>query len=83
MYGRASIVTAVHRNALVVNAAAVQVSNGQHVVYVLQGDRVKRVVLQVGVDGGNWLEIAAGLARGDEIVTAARTGSPMARWSGW
>lgn len=70
MYGRAAIVTAVHRDALVVSASSAQVSNGAYVVYVLRGDRVKRAVVQVGVDGGTWLEVTAGLARGDELVTA-------------
>jgi membrane fusion protein, multidrug efflux system len=32
--------------------------------------RVKRVPVQVGVDGGDWLEIVAGLGPSDEIVTA-------------
>lgn len=32
--------------------------------------KVRRVELQVGVDGGDWLEITAGLRPGDEIVTA-------------
>jgi multidrug efflux pump subunit AcrA (membrane-fusion protein) len=32
--------------------------------------RVKRVPVQIGVDGGDWLEIVAGLGPGDEIVTA-------------
>jgi hypothetical protein len=31
---------------------------------------VKRTVIDVGVDGGTWLEAVGGLARGDEIVTA-------------
>jgi membrane fusion protein, multidrug efflux system len=70
MYGRASIVTAVHRDALVVSASSAQVSSDRHVVYVVKGDRVKRTEIQVGVDGGTWLEVAGGLARGDEIVTA-------------
>jgi RND family efflux transporter MFP subunit len=70
MYGRASIVTAVHRDALVVPASAVQISNDQYVLFVLRGDRVQRTVVQAGVDGGTWLEVIAGLTRGDEIVTA-------------
>jgi RND family efflux transporter MFP subunit len=70
MYGRAAIVTAVHRDAVVVPASAVQVTNGQHVLFVLAGDKVKRTVIRVGVDGGTWLEASGGLARGDEIVTA-------------
>jgi hypothetical protein len=70
MYGRASIVTAVHRDALVVSASAVQVSNDVYVTYVLRGDRVKRTAVKVGVDGGTWLEVTSGLSRGDEVVTA-------------
>jgi RND family efflux transporter MFP subunit len=70
MYGRAAIVTAVHEGALVVPASAVQVSSGHNVVFVLKGDRVQRVTVDVGVDGGTWLEVTRGLARGDEIVTA-------------
>jgi membrane fusion protein, multidrug efflux system len=70
MYGRAAIVTAVHRDAIVVSASAVQVSNGAFVAYVLKGDRVKRTEVRVGVDGGNWLEVVAGLSPRDEVVTA-------------
>ncbi len=32
--------------------------------------RVRRVELQIGVDGGDWLEVTSGLKPGDEIVTA-------------
>jgi hypothetical protein len=32
--------------------------------------RAHRVPVQVGVDGGDWLEVVAGLAAGDELVTA-------------
>jgi len=63
-------VTAIHHEAVVVAASAVQVSSGEYVVYLLQGDRVKRLSVKVGVDGGNWLEVTSGLSRGDEIVTA-------------
>jgi membrane fusion protein, multidrug efflux system len=70
MYGRASIVTAVHRDAVVIPSASVQVSNDAHIVYVLQGDKVKRSEIQVGVDGGTWLEVTSGLAKGAEIVSA-------------
>ncbi len=70
MYGRAAIVTAVHHDAVVVAASAVQVTNDVRVVYVLRGDKVKRTEIQVGVDGGNLLEVTSGLSRADEIVTA-------------
>ncbi len=70
MYGRAAIVTDVHRDALVVPATAAQLSGGRTFTFVVRGDKVARVALKLGVDGGDWLEVVEGLARGDEIVTA-------------
>ena len=70
MYGRGTLVTAVHPGAVVVPVSAVQLSDGKSFVYVLQGDKVKRTEVKTGVDGGNWFEIAGGLKGGDEIVTA-------------
>lgn len=68
MYGRGAIVTETHKDALVAPVAAIQITSGRTYAYVVKGDRVKRVELTVGVDGGDWLEIVGGLKRGDEIV---------------
>ncbi len=70
MYGRAAIVTDVHRGALVVPASAVQISNERSYVFVLRGDKVARLPIRTGVDGGDWLEVVSGLGREDQIVTA-------------
>jgi RND family efflux transporter MFP subunit len=70
MYGRAAIVTEVHRDAIVVPASTVQLSGGRSTTFVLKGDRVARTELRIGVDGGDWLEVLSGLSPGDEIVTA-------------
>ena len=70
MYGRGTLVTAVHPGAIVVPVGAVQISDGRHYAFLLQGDKVKRVQLAIGVDGGNWFEVLEGLKAGDEIVTA-------------
>jgi RND family efflux transporter MFP subunit len=70
MYGRGSIVVGIHRNGLVVPAGAVQISTDRHFVFVLNGDRVNRVEVQIGVDGGDWLEVTSGLNPQAEIVTA-------------
>jgi RND family efflux transporter MFP subunit len=70
MYGRGAIVTETHKDAVVAPVAAIQITNGRTFAYVVKGDRVKRVELTVGVDGGDWLEVVGGLKRGDEIVTA-------------
>jgi RND family efflux transporter MFP subunit len=70
MYGRGTLVTAVHPGAVVVPVGAVQISDGRYYAFVLQGEKVRRAEVKVGVDGGNWFEIAEGLKAGDEIVTA-------------
>jgi RND family efflux transporter MFP subunit len=70
MYGRGTLVTAVHPRALVVPVAAVQISDGRYYAYVVQGEKVKRTEIKIGVDGGDWLEVTSGLAAGAEIVTA-------------
>jgi membrane fusion protein (multidrug efflux system) len=70
MYGRGTLVTAVHPAAVVVAVGAVQISDGRYYAYVVAGDKVKRTEVKIGVDGGNWFEIAEGLKAGDEIVTA-------------
>jgi RND family efflux transporter MFP subunit len=70
MYGRAAVVTEVHRDAVVVPAQAVQISDGKAYAFAVRGDKVARVALKLGVDGGEWLEVRDGLAKGDEIVTA-------------
>jgi RND family efflux transporter MFP subunit len=70
MYGRGAIVTEVHKDALVVTVAAVQISDQRTFVYVVQGDKVRRVEVKTGVDGGEWLEILSGLSGSDEVVTA-------------
>ena len=70
MYGRGTLVTAVHPGAVMVPAGAVQISDGRFFAYLVQGEKVKRVELKIGVDDGNWFEVREGLAAGDEIVTA-------------
>ena len=70
MYGRGTLVTAVHPAAVVVPVGAVQISDGRYYAYVVQGDKVKRTEVKIGVDGGNWFEVVDGLKAGDEIVTA-------------
>lgn len=74
MYGRAAIVTGVHPGALTVPVGAVQISNGRAFVYVVQGDKVQRREVRVGVDGEDWLEIVSGLQPEEEVVSAGLEG---------
>jgi membrane fusion protein, multidrug efflux system len=74
MYGRAAIVTAVHERAVTVPVQAVQISGGRRIAFVLQGDRVRRREVQIGVDGEDWLEIIQGLSPDEETVIAGIEG---------
>jgi RND family efflux transporter MFP subunit len=69
MYGRASIVMAIHSGALVVPVGAVQLSDRRAFVFVVEGDIVHRREIQIGVDRGDWLEVTGGLRASDRVVT--------------
>jgi RND family efflux transporter MFP subunit len=85
MYGLGAIVKEVHPHVPVVPAGAVQISDGKHYVFVLQGDKVDRREIQIGADvsvpravggdgGEKYLEVVSGLKEGDEVVTAGADG---------
>ncbi len=74
MYGRGAVVIDRHPHVPVVPASAVLVSNGRSYTFVVKGDAVARRPIEIGVDGGNWMEVARGLAEGDEVVTAGSEG---------
>jgi len=48
---------------------AVLLLQGDYVVFKPEGEEIHPVTVERGVTRGNWTEIKAGLARGDEIVT--------------
>ena len=81
MYGRASIILDVHKGAAVVPDTAVVINALGRYAFVVDGEKVHRRDLQVGVDGGTWLEVLRGLAPGEEVVVAGADalaeGSPV------
>src|SRR5262245_9384456 len=72
MYGRGAIVVETHPHMPVVPVAAVVLSNKQAFAFTVDpgGDVVHRRALTLGVDGGDWFEVKAGLRAGDEVVVA-------------
>src|SRR5262245_35767583 len=72
MYGRGAIVVETHPRMPVVPVGAVVLSNKQAFAFVVDrgGDVVRRRALTLGVDGGDWFEVKAGLHAGDEVVVA-------------
>ena len=71
MYGRGAIVVDTHPRVPVVPVGAVVLSNKQAYAFVVDaGDVVHRRAVTLGVDGGEWFEVQAGLRPGDEVVVA-------------
>lgn len=82
MYGRAELTVETHPHAVVLPVEAVIAEEGQRSVFVVDkikpppdgkgppGGVARRVPVQVGFDGGDWLEIQSGLV-GDEAVIVA------------
>jgi membrane fusion protein (multidrug efflux system) len=74
MFGRGAIVVDTHPHAVVVPAAAVQISEGKRYVFVVEGEKARRREITTGVDEGSELEVTSGLREGDEIVVAGIDG---------
>jgi RND family efflux transporter MFP subunit len=71
MYGRGAIVIETHPQMPVAPVGAVVLSNRQAYAFTVDGaDVVHRRVLTLGVDGGDWFEIKAGVRPGEEVVVA-------------
>jgi RND family efflux transporter MFP subunit len=75
MYGRGAILLETHPNATVLPVAAVQISNRKKYVFVLQGEnKVQRRSVELGFDGGAWVEVTSGIKPGDDVVSAGAEG---------
>ncbi len=56
------------RRAIAVPRDALVLRQGETYLYVLDGDRARRVDVQVGVGQGSWIEVAGSLVAGDRVV---------------
>ncbi len=74
MYGRGSITLERHPGATVLPAAAMQMSDQQRYVFVLEGNRVRRKLVETGYDAGEWLEVKSGVLAGEQVVIAGADG---------
>ncbi|MBL8952241.1 MAG: efflux RND transporter periplasmic adaptor subunit [Myxococcaceae bacterium] len=68
MYGKGEIETEVKPGAVVVPLEAVQLANDKAFVFVVKGETVQRVPIELGEDLGDRLEAKKGLEAGAEIV---------------
>ena len=74
MYGRGTIILERHKGATVLPAAAMQMSDNERYVFVLEGSRVRRRHVETGYDAGEWLEATSGVQAGEEVVIAGADG---------
>lgn len=79
MYGRATLTVEVHPRAVVLPVEAVLAEDKKRSVYVVDQVRAapggkgrlgtaRQVAVQIGFDGGEWLEISQGLSGQDQVV---------------
>ena len=74
MYGRGSIILEHHLGATILPAAAMQMSDNDRYVFVLEANRVRRQHVETGYDAGEWLEVTSGVQSGQEVVIAGADG---------
>ncbi len=74
LYGRGVVTTGMHTGAVTVPVSAVQLVKEKRFVFLLEGEKVKRQAVEVGVDHENWLEITRGVSAGQEVVVAGVDG---------
>jgi RND family efflux transporter MFP subunit len=70
MFGRGAIVVGMHPQVPVIPPTALRLTAGKASVFVVKEGKVARRSVVLGVDHGDWLEVASGLAAGEEIVVA-------------
>lgn len=74
MYGRGAIELARHPHVPVIPAEALLISDQKKYVFVIEGEKAIRRSVELGYDGGDWLEIAKGLTGTEDVVVAGAEG---------
>jgi len=69
LYGYATIILEQKDKAIVVPAEVVRFGEGPACVYVVEDGVLRHVVVELGLDGGQWIEITSGLKGNEAIVT--------------
>jgi RND family efflux transporter MFP subunit len=92
MYGRAELTVATHPRALVLPVDAVITEERERSVYVVEDKkpgpdgrgmvaRARRVKVETGFDGGDWLEVTHGIGADDQVIVLgvdlASDGAPV------
>lgn len=71
---RARVTTDVHKEVVAVPRKALVSEAGATFLFVAEADSVRRVDVTTGYTDGDWIEINAGVATGDEVVVVGQGG---------
>ncbi len=73
MFGRIKIDYDQRADALVVPRVALLEDDGDPAVFVVTGDKTKRVPIKLGYMDGSWAEVREGVKEGEQVVIAGKT----------
>ncbi|MGB5165520.1 MAG: efflux RND transporter periplasmic adaptor subunit [Woeseiaceae bacterium] len=74
MFAKFSVAYEIHKNALLVPAAAVVAEDEEATVYVVEGGTVTRRSVEVGITSNGHAEILEGLRDGEQVVVVGHSG---------
>jgi multidrug efflux pump subunit AcrA (membrane-fusion protein) len=74
MTARADVLQIARKNAFIVPKAAVIQGENGYFVFKIAGDIVKKVPIDIGIEGDDVFEIRSGLSVGDQVVIKGFTG---------
>jgi membrane fusion protein (multidrug efflux system) len=74
MYAEVTMTTEVHADVPIVPKPALVHEDEQTFVFVADGDRVKKQLIELGLANDDFVEVVAGLTVGDQIIVAGHAG---------
>lgn len=74
MYAEVTLTTERHEDVPIVPKPALVHEDEQTFVFIADGDRAKRVLIETGLADDDFVEVTSGLALGDRIIVAGQTG---------
>lgn len=81
MYGRLNLIVDRHPGSILLPAEALQIQESGATVFTVEEGKAKRVAVQTGYDGGDFLEVTRGLKGDEEVILGGQdlvtTGTPV------
>ncbi len=68
MLAKVALVTEGAKDVMIADSNAIIFKNGQHYVYVADGDKAVKKDVEIGVTDGKYTEIVSGLSLGDKVI---------------